>query len=64
MGIEGKTPNRPSGVLEWISTVYHFATDRNDFRRNLLVNVGLFAAGVWAARNLSDFDLTTPQPIS
>ncbi|MBN3295128.1 mitochondrial import receptor subunit TOM6 homolog [Amia ocellicauda] len=55
---------RPSGVKEWVSTAFRFATDRNDFRRNLLVNVGLFAAGVWVARNLSDFDLMSPQPLS
>lgn len=32
--------------------------------RNLLVNLGLFAAGVWVARNLSDFDIMAPQPAS
>uniref|UniRef100_A0A8C7WY17 Uncharacterized protein n=1 Tax=Oryzias sinensis TaxID=183150 RepID=A0A8C7WY17_9TELE len=31
---------------------------------NLLVNLGLFAAGVWVARNLSDFDLMSPQPVT
>ncbi|TNN84359.1 UPF0739 protein C1orf74 [Liparis tanakae] len=51
-----------TGVMEWIGTACRFATDRNDFRRNLLVNLGLFAAGVWVARNLSDFDLMSPQP--
>ncbi|XP_007551743.1 mitochondrial import receptor subunit TOM6 homolog [Poecilia formosa] len=54
----------PSRVSEWISSTYRFATDRNDFRRNLLVNLGLFAAGVWVARNLSDFDLMSPQPVT
>ncbi|XP_047204515.1 mitochondrial import receptor subunit TOM6 homolog [Girardinichthys multiradiatus] len=54
----------PSRVTEWISSTYRFATDRNDFRRNLLVNLGLFAAGVWVARNLSDFDLMSPQPVT
>uniref|UniRef100_A0A8D0KSF5 Uncharacterized protein n=1 Tax=Strix occidentalis caurina TaxID=311401 RepID=A0A8D0KSF5_STROC len=29
---------------------------------NLLVNLGLFAAGVWVARNLTDIDLMAPQP--
>ncbi|CAG5980579.1 unnamed protein product [Menidia menidia] len=67
-----------SGMMEWISSACRFATDRNDFRRqddvenvfvlsfevNLLVNLGLFAAGVWVARNLSDFDLMTPQPVT
>ncbi|XP_054455430.1 mitochondrial import receptor subunit TOM6 homolog [Anoplopoma fimbria] len=46
------------------SLTCRFATDRNDFRRNLLVNLGLFAAGVWVARNLSDFDLLSPQPVT
>ncbi|XP_009080573.1 PREDICTED: mitochondrial import receptor subunit TOM6 homolog [Acanthisitta chloris] len=32
-------------------------------RRNLLVNLGLFAAGVWVARNLTDIDLMAPQPV-
>uniref|UniRef100_A0A3Q3XMS4 Uncharacterized protein n=1 Tax=Mola mola TaxID=94237 RepID=A0A3Q3XMS4_MOLML len=53
-----------SGVMEWVSSACRFATDRNDFRRNLLVNLGLFAAGVWVARNLSDFDLMSPQPVT
>ncbi|TDH13956.1 hypothetical protein EPR50_G00038760 [Perca flavescens] len=38
-----------SGVMEWIGSACRFATDRNDFRRNLLVNLGLFAA----ARNIT-----------
>ncbi|KAL4645821.1 hypothetical protein GN956_G9635 [Arapaima gigas] len=29
-----------SGFMDWISAAYHFSTDRNDFRRNLLVNLG------------------------
>ncbi|XP_022044928.1 mitochondrial import receptor subunit TOM6 homolog [Acanthochromis polyacanthus] len=53
-----------SGVMDWIRSACRFATDRNDFRRNLLVNLGLFAAGVWVARNLSDFDLMSPQPVT
>ncbi|KAK1796584.1 hypothetical protein P4O66_009624 [Electrophorus voltai] len=60
----GKKNEGTPGVVGWISTVYRFATDRNDFRRNLLVNLGLFAAGVWVARNLSDFDLMSPQPVT
>uniref|UniRef100_A0A8C2C1F3 Translocase of outer mitochondrial membrane 6 homolog (yeast) n=1 Tax=Cyprinus carpio TaxID=7962 RepID=A0A8C2C1F3_CYPCA len=52
------------GPMGWISSACHFAADRNDFRRNLLVNLGLFAAGVWVARNLSDFDLMSPQPVT
>ncbi|XP_056465025.1 mitochondrial import receptor subunit TOM6 homolog [Gadus chalcogrammus] len=61
-GANKKGPSGPSAVVEWVSTAFRFATDRNDFRRNLLVNFGLFAAGVWVARNLSDFDLMSPQP--
>nr|XP_057944151.1 mitochondrial import receptor subunit TOM6 homolog [Doryrhamphus excisus]XP_057944162.1 mitochondrial import receptor subunit TOM6 homolog [Doryrhamphus excisus] len=57
-----KSPSGSSSVMDWISSACRFASDRNDFRRNLLVNLGLFAAGVWVARNLSDFDLMAPQP--
>ncbi|MBN3274164.1 TOM6 protein, partial [Polyodon spathula] len=53
----------PAGIAGWIGAAYRFATDRNDFRRNVLINLGLFTAGVWVAKNLSDFDLTAPQPI-
>ncbi|XP_068450667.1 mitochondrial import receptor subunit TOM6 homolog [Clinocottus analis] len=59
----GKT-GPSSGVMEWIGSACRFATDKTDFRRNLLVNLGLFAAGVWVARNLSDFDLMSPQPVT
>ncbi|KAM6333199.1 mitochondrial import receptor subunit TOM6 homolog isoform 1-T2 [Alca torda] len=53
----------PVGLRGWLRSAYRFATDRNDFRRNLLVNLGLFAAGVWVARNLTDIDLMAPQPV-
>ncbi|XP_020789730.1 mitochondrial import receptor subunit TOM6 homolog [Boleophthalmus pectinirostris] len=59
-----KGSSGPSGVIQWVTSACRFATDRNDFRRNLLVNLGLFAAGVWVARNLSDFDLMSPQPVT
>ncbi|XP_040015489.1 mitochondrial import receptor subunit TOM6 homolog [Xiphias gladius] len=62
-GSNGKNGSSPA-VMDWIRSACRFATDRNDFRRNLLVNVGLFAAGVWVARNLSDFDLMSPQPVT
>ncbi|NXO46111.1 TOM6 protein, partial [Locustella ochotensis] len=52
----------PRGIRAWLRSAFRFATDRNDFRRNLLVNLGLFAAGVWVARNLTDIDLMAPQP--
>ncbi|XP_074019568.1 mitochondrial import receptor subunit TOM6 homolog [Numenius arquata] len=52
-----------AGLRGWLRSAYRFATDRNDFRRNLLVNLGLFAAGVWVARNLTDIDLMAPQPV-
>ncbi|XP_071434813.1 mitochondrial import receptor subunit TOM6 homolog [Pithys albifrons albifrons] len=51
------------GIRAWLRSAFRFATDRNDFRRNLLVNLGLFAAGVWVARNLTDIDLMAPQPL-
>ncbi|KAK1152160.1 mitochondrial import receptor subunit TOM6-like protein [Huso huso] len=63
MGPAEKKPARPAGIAEWIRAACRFATDRNDFRRNVLVNLGLFAAGVWVAKNVSDFDLMAPQPI-
>ncbi|KAM9369424.1 mitochondrial import receptor subunit TOM6 homolog isoform 1-T2 [Phaethornis superciliosus] len=53
----------PRGFRGWVRSAFRFATDRNDFRRNLLVNLGLFAAGVWVARNLTDIDLMAPQPV-
>nr|XP_021528492.1 mitochondrial import receptor subunit TOM6 homolog [Aotus nancymaae] len=57
-----ETPKIPDNVGDWLRGVYRFATDRNDFWRNLTLNLGLFAAGVWLARNLSDIDLMAPQP--
>lgn len=57
-----EAPEIPDNVGDWLRGVYRFATDRNDFRRNLILNLGLFAAGVWLARNLSDIDLMAPQP--
>ncbi|XP_060925432.1 mitochondrial import receptor subunit TOM6 homolog [Limanda limanda] len=62
-GPDAKKSSIPN-VAEWVRTACRFATDRTDFRRNLLVNVGLFAAGVWVARNLSDFDLMSSQPLT
>ncbi|NXF81059.1 TOM6 protein, partial [Sclerurus mexicanus] len=61
-GTAGTGPAPSSGVRAWVRSAFRFATDRNDFRRNLLVNLGLFAAGVWVARNLTDIDLMAPQP--
>ncbi|XP_004605851.2 mitochondrial import receptor subunit TOM6 homolog [Sorex araneus] len=58
----GDGTDMPDNVCDWLRGVYRFATDRNDFRRNLILNLGLFAAGVWLARNLSDIDLMAPQP--
>ncbi|XP_036284887.1 mitochondrial import receptor subunit TOM6 homolog [Pipistrellus kuhlii] len=59
---ENEAPEIPDNVGDWLRGVYRFATDRNDFQRNLILNLGLFAAGVWLARNLSDIDLMAPQP--
>ncbi|VFV17929.1 mitochondrial import receptor [Lynx pardinus] len=40
----------------------HRPTEPPELGRNLILNLGLFAAGVWLARNLSDIDLMAPQP--
>uniref|UniRef100_A0A8C8VHL5 Translocase of outer mitochondrial membrane 6 n=1 Tax=Pelusios castaneus TaxID=367368 RepID=A0A8C8VHL5_9SAUR len=53
----------PQGLRDWIRSACCFAADRNDFRRNLIVNLGLFAAGVWVARNLTDIDLVASPPV-
>uniref|UniRef100_A0A5F8GK74 Translocase of outer mitochondrial membrane 6 n=1 Tax=Monodelphis domestica TaxID=13616 RepID=A0A5F8GK74_MONDO len=54
-------PGVPEGVGEWSRGAYHFATNRKVFWRNLVINLGLFAAAVWLAKNLSDIDLMAPQ---
>nr|XP_039335094.1 mitochondrial import receptor subunit TOM6 homolog [Saimiri boliviensis boliviensis] len=61
-GSANETPEIPDNVGDWLPGVYRFATDRNDFRRNLILSLGLFAAGVWLPRNLSDIDLMARQP--
>ena len=61
-GSANEAPEIPDKVGDWLRGVYRFANDRNDFQRKLILNLGLFAAGVWLARNLSDIDLMTPQP--
>ncbi|XP_042319355.1 mitochondrial import receptor subunit TOM6 homolog [Sceloporus undulatus] len=60
----GSSAVSPEGLRSWVRGAYRFATDRNDFRRNLIVNLGLFAVGVWVARNLTDIDLMAPQPVA
>uniref|UniRef100_A0A8C6QXI3 Mitochondrial import receptor subunit TOM6 homolog n=1 Tax=Nannospalax galili TaxID=1026970 RepID=A0A8C6QXI3_NANGA len=59
-GPANKTPEIPD-VGNWFRSIYHSAT-RNDFQGNLILNLGLFAVGVWLARNLSNIDLMAPQP--
>ncbi|KAB0357487.1 hypothetical protein FD754_001643 [Muntiacus muntjak] len=61
-GSANEAPEIPDNVGDWLWGVYRFPTNRNDFRRNLILNLGFFAAGVWLARNLSDIDLMAPQP--
>uniref|UniRef100_A0A8D0LB78 Uncharacterized protein n=1 Tax=Sphenodon punctatus TaxID=8508 RepID=A0A8D0LB78_SPHPU len=46
------------------SSTFRFVTDQNDFHRSLIVNLGLFAAGIWVAINLTDIDLMAPQPVA
>ncbi|XP_017354883.1 mitochondrial import receptor subunit TOM6 homolog [Cebus imitator] len=61
-GSANGAPEIPDNLGDWLRGVYRFTADRNDFRRNLILNLGLFAVGVWLARNLSDIDLMAPQP--
>ncbi|XP_036729636.1 mitochondrial import receptor subunit TOM6 homolog [Balaenoptera musculus] len=61
-GLPNEAPEILDDVGYWLQGVYHFATDRNDFWKNLILSLGLFAAGVWLARNLSDVKLMAPQP--
>ncbi|XP_064216263.1 mitochondrial import receptor subunit TOM6 homolog [Aotus nancymaae] len=61
-GSANETPEIPDNVGDWLRGVYCFATDRNDFRRNLILSLGLFSVGDWLVRNLSDTDLMAPQP--
>lgn len=44
-------------VGDWLWGIYHFSTNKNDFQRNLILSLELFAARVWLARNLRDIDL-------
>uniref|UniRef100_A0A8D2G9E9 Uncharacterized protein n=1 Tax=Theropithecus gelada TaxID=9565 RepID=A0A8D2G9E9_THEGE len=60
--LASETLEIPDNVGDWSRGIYHFATDRNDFRRNLILDLGPFAAGVWLARDLSDTDHLAPQP--
>ncbi|XP_037586397.1 mitochondrial import receptor subunit TOM6 homolog [Cebus imitator] len=60
--LANETPEIPDNLRDWLRGVYRFATDRNDFWRNLILSLGLFAVAVWLARNLSDIDLMAPKP--
>uniref|UniRef100_UPI00358DDC92 mitochondrial import receptor subunit TOM6 homolog n=1 Tax=Myxine glutinosa TaxID=7769 RepID=UPI00358DDC92 len=55
---------KSKGIVYNARCVFAFITNKNDFRRNLLVNIALFTVGVWVARNLSDVDLLAPAPPS
>ncbi|XP_042303409.1 mitochondrial import receptor subunit TOM6 homolog [Sceloporus undulatus] len=59
-----RTSHSPEWLQNWIQGTYCFAMDHNDFHRNLIVNLGLFAVGIWVARNLMDNDLMAPQPVA
>uniref|UniRef100_A0A8U7P113 Uncharacterized protein n=1 Tax=Corvus moneduloides TaxID=1196302 RepID=A0A8U7P113_CORMO len=45
----------PRGIRAWLRSAFRFEP--------CCVNLGLFAAGVWVARNLTDIDLMAPQPV-
>ncbi|TEA38058.1 hypothetical protein DBR06_SOUSAS27910053 [Sousa chinensis] len=55
VGSANEAPEIPDNVGDWLR-------GGSLFQRNLILNLGLFAAGVWLARNLSDIDLMAPQP--
>lgn len=38
-----------SGMAKWVRWACRLVSDRHDFRRNVVFNLGLFAAGVWVA---------------
>ncbi|XP_012882784.1 PREDICTED: mitochondrial import receptor subunit TOM6 homolog [Dipodomys ordii] len=57
-GPANEAPEIPDNVGVWLRGVCRSATDRND----LILSLGLFASGVWLARNLSDIDLMIPRP--
>ncbi|XP_057599687.1 mitochondrial import receptor subunit TOM6 homolog [Hippopotamus amphibius kiboko] len=61
-GWANEAPEILDNMGDWLQGVYCFATDRKDFWKNLILNLGVFAVGVWLARNLSDIDLMAPQP--
>uniref|UniRef100_A0A8C0LBP1 Uncharacterized protein n=1 Tax=Canis lupus dingo TaxID=286419 RepID=A0A8C0LBP1_CANLU len=46
----------------WLCGVCSFTMAGNDFRRNVILSLGLAAAGLWPTRNLNDLDLLKPQP--
>uniref|UniRef100_A0A4X2KWF1 Uncharacterized protein n=1 Tax=Vombatus ursinus TaxID=29139 RepID=A0A4X2KWF1_VOMUR len=52
----------PKGIRKWLWGAYPFATDRNDFWKNLIVNLRFFTAGVWLSRNLGEVDVMASQP--
>lgn len=45
-GSANEAPEIPDNIGDWLRGVWHFTTDRNNFPRNLILNLGLFAAGV------------------
>uniref|UniRef100_A0A7N4V7J3 Uncharacterized protein n=1 Tax=Sarcophilus harrisii TaxID=9305 RepID=A0A7N4V7J3_SARHA len=61
VGVTGEGTGIPKNIREWLQSAYCFATKRNDFWRNLTVNLGFFAADVRLTQNLSDTDLMSGQ---
>lgn len=52
-----EAPKIPDNVEDWLQGIYCFGTHSNDFWRNLILSLGLFAFKVWLARYLSGIDL-------
>lgn len=56
-----EAPEMPDYMGDWLGGICCLDTDRNAFRKNLILSFGLFAVGVWLTRSLSDIDLMVPQ---
>uniref|UniRef100_A0A8C7A2F7 Uncharacterized protein n=1 Tax=Neovison vison TaxID=452646 RepID=A0A8C7A2F7_NEOVI len=57
-----EAPQIPDNMGDSFRGIYPFTTDGSDFQRNFILTLGLFAVGVWLARNLGDIYLMAPHP--
>lgn len=61
-GLADEAPEILDSEQDGFRGIYRLATQSNGFRRNSIHNLGLFAVGIWVARDLNDVDLIAPQP--